>query len=236
MAYQVTQADGFNRTTSLPSGTNFSACGWAQTSNTGLNESPFGIQGSGWYCEYFHTGNVATVSTNATNNVVFTGSASPAANTWYFWGVTCSGTTSTSVTGYLGRLTDTTLLTNAASGSGFGVATIMNAAFAGSEGLKGRIGNYKIWDAVLSASEMEAERRHQLPARWLNLHLWSPFLGSPKDYSNNGRNWGTDGSPVVVPDGPPVSWGGRVLPTYDPRYAYAYPIKDIRRQNWVPVP
>ena len=70
------------------------------------------------------------------------------------------------------------------------------------------IAHVRVWDAVLTQAELEAERYTARPARFANLHLWSP-LWSPSDvadYSGNGRNW-TVGGTLATVDGPPVAWG-----------------------------
>ena len=76
----------------------------------------------------------------------------------------------------------------------------------------GRVFAIKIWNAALSAAEIQQEMRTIRPIRLANLWAWVP--GRPgageraKDYSGNGRSM-TEGGTLTDEDAGPISWGAR---------------------------
>lgn len=84
--------------------------------------------------------------------------------------------------------------------------------------MSGRVAHIKIYTAVLSLAEIQAEKERVLPKRTANLWNWS--ITNPVsterllDYSGNGNNWTAAGT-LTDEDQPPVSWGAPVL-TYSP--------------------
>lgn len=70
---------------------------------------------------------------------------------------------------------------------------------------------FKLWDAVLDESEIEAECNSIAPVRTANLNRYTPLTGVDVsahllDASGNGRHWTANGTPTIV-DGP-SSGGG----------------------------
>lgn len=78
----------------------------------------------------------------------------------------------------------------------------------------GRIAYAKIWTAVLSQAEVQAEMYSIRPKRTENLYGFYPFfIGSServRDYSGNGNSL-TENSTIEDGDSPPISWGASPL-------------------------
>lgn len=72
--------------------------------------------------------------------------------------------------------------------------------------LNGRLGQVRVWDAELSASEIRAEMRSTSPVRTSNLNSAHPFTSSiTADVSGNGRNLSVGGgTPALETPEPPV--------------------------------
>lgn len=93
----------------------------------------------------------------------------------------------------------------------------------GDEWLRGCVAAFKMWDAALSASEMQAEYQHQSPQRTADLFAYYPFeTNSGQDASGNGRNL-SGGSGATTAAGPGDLTTGPGTPTY-------------RINGWGPVP
>ena len=74
----------------------------------------------------------------------------------------------------------------------------------------GRFAGIKMWDAALTASEVEAELGQYQPLRTSNLLRWHPFINAETtDYSGNGNGL-TGGTGATTEDGPPLAWGSAI--------------------------
>jgi hypothetical protein len=72
--------------------------------------------------------------------------------------------------------------------------------------LDGRVAALKVWNAALTAAEVEAELAQYMPRRTANLIRWHPFLRAETvDYSGSG-NALSGGTGTTTEDGPPIPW------------------------------
>jgi len=134
----------------------------------------------------------------------------PTAGNWFFWAFTM-GTGTGAFHGYWGYPTTATLVTVAANDNPMTPAALTIGNDSYDEWMDAAWAHVKVWDAILTAAELEAERWTIRPKRLANLHLWSPLWNTSdlNDYSGNGRNW-TAGGTLATEDGPPLSWGAPV--------------------------
>ena len=202
--------DFLKRTTGLPSETLFTLCGWALKSDAyAFQDGVAGVFGvdSRRYIRYSADG-VLSMLHGAGTSVDF--AASPTNNTWFFWAMTCNGT---SLKGYWAAPSSSawggtlSLTTSAVGATG---EVCIGAAVSSQGPVGGSIAAVKLWDAELSSAELEAERLTYRPQRLTNLHLWSPLLVDSLDYSGAGKNW-TEAGTLTWEDGPPIGWGASPL-------------------------
>ncbi|MEU4224297.1 LamG domain-containing protein [Nonomuraea sp. NPDC026600] len=74
----------------------------------------------------------------------------------------------------------------------------------------GRFAAIKMWDAALTASEVEQELGQYQPLRTTNLLRWHPLINAEvTDYSGNGNTL-TGGTGATTEDGPPLAWGSAI--------------------------
>jgi hypothetical protein len=137
-------------------------------------------------------------------------------NVWYFGAFTAGATGTSDLIGYLGRVDTpgTALAATAAATRGGVNAAPTNFDFLNDgydEPWLGAVESVKIWSgAVLTAAELEQERRSLYPVRRANLfawYRWNNLADRLVDYSGNGRvlaqlNAGTHNT--VTADGPGV--------------------------------
>jgi len=75
--------------------------------------------------------------------------------------------------------------------------------------INGRIAAFKLWDATLTAAEIQLEMQTYVPQRLANINRWTPLLpGTTErlaDYSGSGLNWTSGGTPTDESD-PPIVW------------------------------
>lgn len=217
--------DILKRTATLPSLTNFTACGWLYTT---------AIQNY-WGCVF----GLESATTNAANqclltwndsnpgklgisvggsNPIFT--TSPSVGDWAFWAISCAGTGTNQVTGYLLLPGATTFQTVQGTRSAFTPAqmSIGNDSF-GDEFHNGRIDGLRVWDAVLTSDELYQEVWSKRAVRRASLHLETPMADRTLadnyiDISGNGKDLTAAGT-LSVEDGSPAPWR-----TVRPRMAY----------------
>lgn len=76
----------------------------------------------------------------------------------------------------------------------------------GAEWWRGRVANFKVWNAALTQAEIENELAQYVPHRTANLLRWHPFLiAETTDYSGADRTL-TGGTGATTEDGPPIPW------------------------------
>lgn len=211
------------RTASLPSTAAFTASGWCYIVSdlgSGVAQALFGIFGSVSTDSLFFLWNDSGdglmrfgIFRNSPFGVNVNNPASrPAAGSWFYWFIRCSGTganqfeigwANAGATSFVKAAT--TMLTGLA-------MTEMRIGTANSDtACNAKHAALKIWDAALTDAELLAEMQTISPQRWTNLHLWSPCMDVTAannliDYSGAGKSWTAAGTHSVE-DGPPVPYG-----------------------------
>jgi hypothetical protein len=209
-------ADLLKRTTSLPSATSVTMCGWfyIHTNRGAFYQVALIMEatgGSPWLGILWNNG-TPNSSVIAGGDSTSTGFSATYDNYtgWVFLAVSNSGT-SNNVIGYAARPQDSVF----ASGSGGTVGFTPVALYIGnsslSEWLNGTVCTPRVWDAVLTEEELWQERMSILPVRTANLHLWAPttdtvLANAQKDYSGNGRDLTAGGTLAVDGFSPPIPW------------------------------
>lgn len=204
------QADTLTRTASLPAISAFSACGWTRASAAG---------GSGLelVCALATTDLSGHILISREGTAIWMEIAGQAGSSlitganngvWFFWAMTnASGTNN--FKGYAALASADGLSTVSRNGATFTPQQMLLSINDAAYYFNGVHAALKVWDAVLTQAELEAERWSYAPVRRANLHLWTPLVdtdNSTRDYSGNGRNW-TAGGTLTSEDGPPILWG-----------------------------
>ncbi|MFB4275751.1 LamG-like jellyroll fold domain-containing protein [Nonomuraea sp. MTCD27] len=84
--------------------------------------------------------------------------------------------------------------------------TIRLGNTAASDWFNGSICGVRMWDAALTAEELEKESWTYQPQRTSNLRVWYPLLApSTVDYSGGGQTL-SGGTGAAQDDGPPIAW------------------------------
>lgn len=205
---------------SLPSRTAFTLCGWARAASIPAStfrslcsisagvSSPSGAFDFAWYASGALS--VSTYYGSGDQTVQF--SATPAVGEWFFFAMTGSAS---SVDGYVGRVTDAALLTVSNSLVAPFTPGAMGIGDNGwSEGFNGNVAGVRVWDAVLTAAELEQERWTLAPRRRANLNRWAPVINAA--VADAQRDWYqalnfTAAGTLTVEDGPPVGYGASAL-------------------------
>lgn len=137
-------------------------------------------------------------------NAVLTGSAL-STGTWYFVAATRNAT---SAIGYLDGVQDISGNPGAVTGTPSALRFLQTE-----EGLRidGKMTGARIWEAELTAAEIQQEMYTLCPNRFANLWAWYPMLTAAdvEDMSGNARDLTAAGT-LTTEDGPPVSWGAPV--------------------------
>lgn len=200
--------DVLQRTTGLPSRTALTACGWAvRRVDTGFYSTLWTLYNAGGEAIGIST------ETNGDNLTAISHQAASASiitltnDAWFFWALTAGASTLTGYAATIGNALSSQTLAQpgAFTPSKMEIGCLLDGSYL----FNGSLAAVKIWDAVLTAEELEKERHQYLPNRLLNLHLFSPLINtggtSFLDISGNGRNW-TEGGAVTDEDGPPIPW------------------------------
>jgi hypothetical protein len=219
------------RSTSLPSSTAFSICGFFAPTSAAASSVPFlfALQdaSNGIGCAYKDSAGdlvflVFTQNSYDDDIASFTG----VYGQHYFAGMTLDATTATLYVGSVG--VSDALVTATVAGSTF-TPDVLRLFDWNAGNPVSPVAGVKAWDATLTAAEIERERCVLRPIRTADLHLWTPMLASSsasdaaKDYSGNGRDWTVNGSPTIT-DGTPVGWGA---PIWIPQYARGIPVLSL---------
>lgn len=206
-----TAGEYLSRTTSLPSASAFTACGWfirRVDPNSFKSVVSLDNGGAKWIIlQTGSTGDTLIVSTSGADSSDIISSI--VNDEWIFWAVTSDGGT---VNGFAARPGDINLSTASITVGAFTPSRLTILTDFANGLLSASVAHLKMYDAVLTQTELEAEMRQIPPKRFGGLHLWNPFLSSSnvKDYSGNGRDWTTNGT-LSTEDNPPVGWGSSVL-------------------------
>ena len=212
--------DYLRRSANLPASTAFTMCGWVKIAAIrGGAAQYWGLENnasnaSAWILMGYSNGGAFRI-TQTTGNTGF--SSAPTVGEWFFWALVGAGTGAGNARAYWGHANTSTLVVATSSGASFTPAIMTLANSSWLEWVNATWAATKVWDAALTADELERERWTYLPTRQADINLWSPHAPEATerlaDYSGNGRTW-TAGGTLADEDGPPISWGAQtwVLP------------------------
>ena len=156
------------------------------------------------YDEIYLDSNGTTLAISSDNGTTFDAQTGTnlSVGDWYHIAIVRTGITT--LTAYLNgvlNITSTLDMTGRPS-------TDQNAIMAGYPGFSanavaGRCMGYKDWTVVLTADEIEIERKSLTPVKTANLWSYLPMIGKnaadcAKDYSGNGRDYTTNGALITV--------------------------------------
>lgn len=203
----------YHRTTGLPaSGTAWTICGWARSASFAgpphvlmtMRTAASTIQ-----FELIHHTGASQMVIDGSARVAF--ASRPATGEWFFFWVQCSGSGAGAMTAGWIRRDDAAPVTVSAQISNSGVPGNLYMGGSAGDPSDTRFAAVKMWDAVLTAAELENERWQILPRKAASLLFFTPMVDSTlannvTDYSGNAVHWTANGS-AAVEDGPPISWG-----------------------------
>lgn len=201
---------------SFPNSGTYTILGWCYlTTDQNTYSGIFSIEDAA------HSTATATLDTlvNGTTMIAFdsTGSneatgpngAAMSTATWYRAAVTVgSGTT----TVYSGTTTGALTATGAARTQSSTPDRIAIGGTLFGDFWNGRIVGVKVYNATLTAAEVEQELAQYRPVRTADLIAWYPLISDIKDYSGNGLDLTAGGTGTAVEDGPSLPWERRILP------------------------
>lgn len=209
MAIRTNGSNGdYQRTTNLPSSIKFSFCFWIyQIAATDVMVPwIFFDNGTGSYYILYNSGGVLTLDQSATTVSL----ATMAQNTWYFVAVTCSAAAANALIGYQRGLNDSWFTTGTLTGVSFTGSLLMDIGSNQGTGnfWDGRLAAFKLWDVVLSPTELMKESLSIYPARRKDLRMFTPLFNpgdDEKDYFQ-GFDWTVSGTITeeAGPDGIPL--------------------------------
>lgn len=173
--------------------------------------------------------NMLIASDNGTYSET-SGGTNLSTGTWYHFALVRSS--SSSIVGYLNGVSNLTGPTQVQTGSSTQMDAGTHPSFT-TDNFDGRIDAIKIFDAALTATQIDTERRYRTPRLVSSVNRWTPCLaGSSErlmDYSGQGRNW-TAGGTLTDEAQANLNWGAPVLTapfvaaagaSGNPYYAYA---------------
>ena len=216
MSITITGSQDLRRTTSLPSAyTNFTVTAWVKLTNANTRNCVCELRGAGLneaLCFKKNGSNLPVLGVlDATGVVdVATQASANTVGDWYFVGWTNNGTGANTYKTYVGGVTGAI---SSASGTRIAVGApsrITMGFDAGSEFLDGAIAAAKMWEATLTASQIDKERYSQLADLRTGLHGEWPMF-SVTDLSSRSApvlTWTKTGSPTSTGQ-PPVRYSRR---------------------------
>lgn len=185
--------------------------GWAYVSaDTGTNAT---------MCRVHATSGASTAVTFATDGAApagagyFTAGGSITSSTqspvgaWRKVAITCTGTSGNLYVATVGGATDNDAGTVGGAASPTGLTLGGRSPVDGSEWFNGRLAYWRVWTAVLSQAEIEAEWASTIPVRTANLWADWPLETHTDltDHSGNGRHLSAGSTATTTEDGPPLA-------------------------------
>ena len=199
-------------TSGAPSFTAFTITFWyqIQVSNAGTDRTLFAIEdtGFGTIHKLFVGGdNINYLANNATVQAFGT---QPSESQWVMAALSCAGTGATDLKGYFWNAADPDGTYSSAQMTGNG-GTLNKWSIGGNHGFSefrnARFCFVKVWGAVLSLAELQAERTQGKPVRTSNVNRYHRLLNNTdtSDGSGNGRTVTFNGT-VTTEGTEPVPW------------------------------
>jgi len=216
--YRPLSSGYLERTTGLPSMTNFTICGWAQE-NPGITEwgMVFALGGGSFNMGIARGSGAVLMQLQEPNNQLLPFTPAPPKNDMPLFMAVTAGPGTGNTKGYW----------RAINGGSFGTAVsgvtnswtpaafrIGNSYYDSTDHYQGRIWNVRVWDRPLSADELMAESESSRPVSTRALHAWYPLNDANYhlDHSGNGRHLtksgggGLDAPFMESPDAPEEIW------------------------------
>lgn len=207
------------RTTSLPTATSYTACGWYMRRGTGQSDN--------WNCvwsllesdTFYHI--LYTRDGTATNRFsgyfggfqtgyILTGFSD---DVWHFVAITCSGTGAGQGIVYAAATGSSTLSTTNVAGSSVSPVNFgINGNSVWDEWGNSRYSNWMIYDTALTQNQLTRQflSGQYRPLIWENLHAWYPMLPGEdrlKDYSGNAKTLTLNSGTITEELANPLAWG-----------------------------
>lgn len=206
----------------IPDLANHTACGWArQTTDTNYRSVIYAVYNDPnfAYCGIQTADGTGGTNAGTTLGVYaaiwVTMGVDLVVDEWFWWALrivsgnykawysTANSTTFTTLTGASGTYN-----------AGYQLVGLFDNSF--SEPHHGDIAAVKIFDGGLTDAQVENEKYTIVPKAMGNILLWNPMIDTDKtltkkDFTGNGYDWTeVGGGSLVVSDGPPIPWGGRL--------------------------
>lgn len=209
-----------SRTTALPSATSFTMAVWARITSFAADAGILGLGDNGTGTAWKNAG-IGKPNWDSYFYVTSDGGAAsitgltPSINTWYFFALSVAASGANNLKGYIGSASSGALATASGTADSFTPSgMVVGKDLYWNVASPGQVAAIKIWDAALTADELELERRFFAPVRLANLHLWCPCVddtvaNNKIDLSGNGKDFTQTGTPTIA-DGPPIRWARKV--------------------------
>lgn len=166
--------DYLSRTTNVPAGTSFTACGWAQQSvdNNAISVI-FALNEAADQYLYTSAADGTTFGIYGRSGGGAAFATSPALGTPFFWAIKRGA--ATTVTGYWRPRERSTFITVTDTATGSAATASMQIAretLGATSGFNGLIWNVRVWDRVLTDPELLAESNSDEPVSKHGLNSW----------------------------------------------------------------
>lgn len=191
--------ESLSSTTSLPTSTAFTICGWSKgTKRAGVFNYMVSLESASTSAaSYMLLGwNSSGVFEISSSSGASSFSATPADETLFFWAITCGGTGASDFKGYWNYENGTTFNTASATGISFTTAFMALGNNSYNEWSNVSFCSAKVFGAALTEAELWAERAVMYPYRTTNVNRWTPLwdINDVRDYSGNLRHWTANGT------------------------------------------
>jgi len=125
--------------------------------------------------------------------------------TWFRTALVRTGPTATGYASAVGNALSNATQTGI---NALGESLYIGGGESSDEWFNGGAAAVKVYNAALTAAEVEAELAQYQPRRTTNLTNWYPLIvPETTDYSGNGNNLTAGSTETTTEDGPPIPWG-----------------------------
>lgn len=206
MAIVISGSNEYTSTLGIP-GATWTLTAWLRTGTVGTAGAAVGVHQSDSVAAHVFIRDTGDLQLIDYGSYAFNGVNPLAASSDTWYRVAVVATSTTNVTFYRAAATD-------ALGSGsvtdFSGPATPTTLYVGDhfydEPWIGRIAAVKLWDAALTAVEVENELAQYIPRRTANLLHFHPFIQAEVTDYSGGSNSLTGGSGATTVDGPPIPW------------------------------